>query len=66
MFLNNGYHAEHHYRPKQHWTRMRELKSELRALAGGAGPPAIGPAHFLGFLDPATWRAPRASGARAS
>jgi fatty acid desaturase len=47
-FLNNGYHAEHHYRPKQHWTRMRELRDEM--VAEGAAPPVIGPAHFLGFL----------------
>lgn len=67
VFLNNGYHAEHHYRPKQHWTRMREVRTELRTLAQGAGPPVIGPAHFLGFLDPVTWRVPtvsRAGGAR--
>jgi fatty acid desaturase len=24
-FFNDGYHVEHHARPTQHWTRMREL-----------------------------------------
>lgn len=55
-FLNNGYHAEHHYRPKQHWTRMEDLRREM--TAGGYARPVIGPAHFLGFLDPRTGRVP--------
>ena len=27
-WLYNGYHAEHHYRPKIHWTRMTELRDK--------------------------------------
>lgn len=61
LFMNNGYHAEHHYRPKQHWTRMAELRREMTAGAAGAPFPVIGPAHFLGFLDPRTWRVPTAA-----
>lgn len=57
-FLNNGYHAEHHYRPKQHWTRMASLRREIRAEQQAAGVRVIRPAHFLGFLDPVTWRTP--------
>lgn len=59
-FLNNGYHAEHHYRPKQHWTRMAELRAEVEPAQRAAGIRILGPAHFLGFLDPATWRVPTA------
>ncbi|WP_394762644.1 fatty acid desaturase family protein [Phenylobacterium sp.] len=50
VFLNNGYHAEHHYRPKQHWTRMRALRAEILTEQRAAGVRVIGPAHFLGFL----------------
>jgi fatty acid desaturase len=60
LFLNNGYHAEHHYRPKQHWTEMAALRREVAADAAAAGLRVIGPAHFLGFLDPSTWRVPTA------
>ena len=50
LFLNNGYHAEHHFRPKQHWTQMRALRAELLPDQQAAGVRVIGPAHFLGFL----------------
>jgi fatty acid desaturase len=60
-FLNNGYHAEHHYRPKQHWTKMAALRAEIAPQQAGAGVRVIGPAHFLGFLDPSSWRAPTAA-----
>jgi fatty acid desaturase len=64
VFLNNGYHAEHHYRPKQHWTRMEALRREMAAEPEGAVAPVIRLAHFLGFLDPRTWRTPVAGGSR--
>ncbi|WP_207801742.1 fatty acid desaturase family protein [Phenylobacterium hankyongense] len=59
-FLNNGYHAEHHFRPKQHWTRMKALRSEILAEQQAAGVRVIGPAHFLGFLDKAARSVPTA------
>lgn len=65
VFLNNGYHAEHHYRPKQHWTQMRGLRREMAEMPG-VRVPVIGPAHFLGFLDRRTWRTPRARRRRAT
>jgi fatty acid desaturase len=49
-FFNNGYHAEHHYRPKQHWTLMEALRREM--AAAGSRHRVIGQAHFLGFVDP--------------
>jgi len=58
LFLNNGYHAEHHYRPKQHWTEMARLRAEIAGQQAAAGVRVIGPAHFLGFLDPSSWRVP--------
>ncbi|TDP46391.1 fatty acid desaturase [Zavarzinia compransoris] len=50
-WLNNGYHAEHHYRPKAHWTRMPELRRALAEEQRRAGTRVIWPPHALGFLD---------------
>ena len=50
-FLNNGYHAEHHYRPKVHWTEMRKLRDGIREAQAAAGVRTLRLAHFLGFLD---------------
>jgi fatty acid desaturase len=47
IWFNNGYHQEHHYRPRVHWTQVPELKvllppeSERRVVRG---------AHWLNFL----------------
>jgi fatty acid desaturase len=30
LWFNNGYHQEHHWSPKWHWTRMYELHEQLR------------------------------------
>ena len=52
IWLNNGYHAEHHYRPKQHWTKMAELHREIAGQQKAAGVRVIRYCHALGFLDP--------------
>ena len=52
LWFNNGYHAEHHYRPKQHWTRMHELHEQIKDGQREAGVRVITPPHALGFLDP--------------
>src|SRR6202042_2642498 len=31
FWMNNGYHAEHHYRPKLHWTQMKALHRQIEA-----------------------------------
>jgi fatty acid desaturase len=51
LWFNNGYHAEHHYRPKLHWTRMRELHEQIKAEQQRAGVRVISPPHALGFLE---------------
>ena len=48
----NGYHAEHHFRPKAHWTRMEALHRQIRDLQSREGVRVIRPPHVLGFLDP--------------
>ena len=51
-WLNNGYHAEHHYRPKMHWTKMPELHRTIAGQQEEGGTRVIRPPHPLGFLDP--------------
>lgn len=63
-FLNNGFHAEHHYRPKVHWTRMAALREETRAEQAAAGVRTLSVAHFLGFLDTRAARVPTARAPR--
>jgi fatty acid desaturase len=61
VFLNNGYHAEHHHQPKQHWTRMRSLRDATREDQARAGVRVIGQAHVFGFLDRSSWKIPTAA-----
>jgi len=48
----NGYHAEHHFRPKVHWTRMQAFRDQIIEQQRAAGVRVIKPPHALGFLDP--------------
>lgn len=52
FWFNNGYHAEHHFRPKHHWTKMHELHLQIREQQEAAQVRVIKPPHALGFLDP--------------
>jgi len=52
IWFFNGYHAEHHFRPKVHWTRMHRLHDQIVELQRAAGVRVIKPPHALGFLDP--------------
>ena len=51
IWFNNGYHAEHHYRPKQHWTKMKELHEQIKDEQKKAGVHVIHWSHALGFLQ---------------
>ncbi len=51
-WFNNGYHAEHHYRPRVHWTRMEALRREIEREQIAEGTRIIRPPHAVGFLDP--------------
>ena len=48
----NGYHAEHHFRPKVHWIRMQALRDQILEEQRAAGVRVIKLPHALGFLDP--------------
>ncbi len=51
VWFNNGYHAEHHYRPSMHWTKMRELRDRIVEEQRKAGVRVIKPPHVFGFFD---------------
>jgi len=50
LWFNNGYHAEHHYRPRLHWTKMRAFHLQIAEQQRKAGVHVIAPPHALGFL----------------
>jgi fatty acid desaturase len=52
LWFNAGYHAEHHFRPKVHWTEMKELRERIHAEQRRAGVRVIDPPHAFGFLAP--------------
>jgi len=52
VWFNNGYHAEHHYRPRAHWTRMNQLHDQIEQEQREAGVRVIKPPHAFGFFDP--------------
>ncbi len=51
LFFYNGYHAEHHFRPKVHWTRMEAFHEQIAGLQKEEGVRVLKHAHMLGFLD---------------
>jgi len=51
IWLYNGFHAEHHYRPKVHWTRMIALRDSIRADQRAHGVHVMNFCHGLGFFD---------------
>jgi fatty acid desaturase len=52
LFFYNGYHAEHHFRPKVHWTQMENFHRQIADLQKAEEVRVIKRAHMLGFLDP--------------
>ncbi|MBA3763575.1 MAG: fatty acid desaturase, partial [Chthoniobacterales bacterium] len=52
IFFYNAYHAEHHFRPKVHWTKMEAFHQQIAELQKREGTRVINHAHMLGFLDP--------------
>jgi fatty acid desaturase len=51
VWFNNGYHGEHHYRPRVHWTKMGELHEQIAKHQIAKGVRVISPPHVFGFLD---------------
>jgi len=61
IWFNNGYHAEHHFRPRVHWTKMRELHQQIKERMRAARVRVICTPHALGFLDPSLPRRHKAA-----
>lgn len=51
LWFNNGYHAEHHFRPRMHWKNMKTFHRSIRSEQEAAGVHVIRHCHALGFLD---------------
>lgn len=51
LWFNNGYHAEHHYRPRCHWTKVGELHAEIKDEQVRAGTLVLSLPHMLAPLD---------------
>ena len=50
LWFNNGYHQEHHWDPKVHWTRMKELHQQIEPQMAANRTRILGP-HITGFLE---------------
>jgi len=50
LWFNNGYHAEHHFRPRMHWTKMKTFHQHIKQEQQAAGVHVIRHCHALGFL----------------
>ena len=62
-WFNNGHHAEHHYRPSVHWTRLPALRQALADEQRAAHVHVIETAHAFGFLARSNRRSPPEAGA---
>jgi fatty acid desaturase len=51
LWFNNGYHQEHHWDPKMHWTHMRQLHDQIQPqLAANQTRILRGP-HFTALIE---------------
>jgi fatty acid desaturase len=51
LWFNNGYHQEHHWDPKCHWTRMRQLHEQIRPQMVANRTRVLRGPHLTGFLE---------------
>jgi fatty acid desaturase len=51
IWLYNGYHAEHHYRPALHWTKLVAFSKSIREEQRAKGVHVMNWCHALGFMD---------------
>jgi fatty acid desaturase len=51
LWFNNGYHQEHHWDPKRHWTRMKELHQEIRPHLAANGTKVFRGPHLTGLIE---------------
>src|SRR5262249_6033942 len=51
VWFNNGYHQEHHWDPKVHWTRMRELHQQIKPDLVANGTKMLRGPHMTAFFE---------------
>jgi fatty acid desaturase len=51
LWFNNGYHQEHHWDPKVHWTRMQELHEQIKMQMAANGTRILRGPHLTGFIE---------------
>lgn len=51
LWFNNGYHQEHHWDPKVHWTRMPQLHEEIRPQLLANHTKTVAGPHLTTFLE---------------
>jgi fatty acid desaturase len=51
LWFNNGYHQEHHWDPKWHWTRMPELHARLRPQLEANRTKVLRGPHLTGLIE---------------
>ncbi len=51
LSLNNGYHQEHHWDPKLHWTQMHRLHEEIRTQLATNGTRTLRGPHLTALIE---------------
>jgi fatty acid desaturase len=51
LWFNNGYHQEHHWKPKVHWTKMGELHEQIRDTLEANGTRILRGPHLTAFAE---------------
>jgi fatty acid desaturase len=51
LWFNNGYHQEHHWDPKMHWTRMRQLHEQIKDRLEANGTRVLRGPHLTAFFE---------------
>ncbi len=51
LWFNNGYHQEHHWDPKCHWTRMEHLRRAIEPQMKANGTRVLKGPHLTAFIE---------------
>jgi fatty acid desaturase len=51
LWFNNGYHQEHHWDPKMHWTRMHRLHEQIRPQLEENHTRVLRGPHLTGLIE---------------
>ncbi len=51
LWFNNGYHQEHHWDPKVHWTRMHDLHQHILPQMQANGTRVLRGPHLTGLIE---------------